>query len=202
MIHGIGGGGIGRTTQSAGTRIRGVLGGAGGLYTHLTNFRYTSGATQHTVTAMIDASNGLAASALAAAGTALVCDRALTDGDANAPANLDVLVVRLNTGEWHLSTISAWNSGTKTLTLNTAIPTGKSVLKGAPIFFYGVAGDTYQLGRTFSPATSTSTNFPNQAGGDASLIRGRSPGAPIVLDSDNGTAQGYIEYANFMFAKR
>jgi hypothetical protein len=202
MIHGIGGGGVGRVTQAAGTRIRAVLGGAGGLYTHCTNFRYTAAGTAHLGTLMRDASNANAASVLAAAGTSLVVDKALTDGDGNAPANLDVFVIRLNDGSWHLSTISGWTAGTKTAVLNTAIPANKSVLKGAPVFCYGVAGDTFQLGNTFTLTASATTNFPNQSGTDSSLTRGRSPGAPLVFDSDNATAAGTLEYANFMYAKR
>src|SRR4051812_6920332 len=124
MIHGLGGDGYGKLTQTAGTRIRLLVGGAGGLFTHLNNLRYTSAGTAHTVTIMRDASTAKAASALAAAGTALIVDTALTDGDGNIPANLDCFAVKLNTGEWHFSTISAWNAGTKTATLNTAIPTG------------------------------------------------------------------------------
>lgn len=198
----IGGGGIGKSTQAAGTRIREILGGAGGLFTHLRNFQYTPGATTHLATVMRDASSAKAASALAAAGTALVVDTALTDGDTNAIAANDVLAIKLNTGEWHLSTISAWSAGTKTATLNTAIPTGKSVLKGAPVFCYGVEGDTFHAKNTFDLTTGATRTFPNTDTGEVSLTRARSPGAPLIISSDNATNAGTLNYANWLFAKR
>lgn len=202
MIHGLGGDGVGAVTATAGTRIRKILGGVGGLFTHLLGFQYTPGATTHTGTVMRDASGAKAASALAAAGTALVVDTALTDGDGNAIAANDVLAIKLNTGEWHLSTISAWNSGTKTATLNTAIPTGKSVLKGAPVFCYGVEGDTWHSDRTFTLTTGATRTFPNTDVGDVSLTRGRSPGAPLIFSSDNATNAGTLIYANVFYARR
>lgn len=202
MIMALGGDGIGATTAAGGTRIRAVLGGVGGLFTHLRNFQYTPGATTHTGTVMRDASGAKAASALAAAGTALVVDAALVDGDGNAIAANDVLAIKLNTGEWHLSTISAWNSGTKTATLNTAIPTGKSVLKGAPVYCYGVEGDNWNLGRTFALTTGAARTFPNTDTGDVSLTRGRSPGAPLIISSDNATNAGTFNYVNWFYARR
>lgn len=202
-MQALGGSGVGKLTQTAGTRIRQILGGAGGLFTSVVNFRYTASTTAHTGTLMRDCANGLAASALAAAGTALVIDRAVLDGDGNVPASLDILVVRLNTGEWHMSTISAWTAGTKTFTLNTAIPTAKSVLKGAPIYFYGVQGDTFHLANTFTLTASATTNFPvADTAREVVLLRGRSPGAPVLFDSDNATAAGTLEYANWNYAKR
>lgn len=198
----IGGGGIGKATEAAGTRIRAILGGAGGLFTHLRNFQYTPGATTHLATVMRDASGAKAASALAAAGTALVVDTALTDGDGNAIAANDVLAIKLNDGTWHLSTISAWSAGTKTATLNTAVPTNKSVLKGAPVFCYGVEGDTFHAKNTFDLTTGATRTFPNTDTGEVSLTRGRSPGAPLILSSDNATNAGTLNYANWLFAKR
>ncbi len=202
MIHGVSGDSYGKVTQTAGTRIQALLGGVGGHYTHVSQFRYTSQGTAHVITLMIGASRGKAAAALAAAGTALVCDTALTDGAGNLPANLDNVAVRLNNSKWHLSTISAWNAGTKTLTLNTAIPTGLSVLKGAPIVLYGVAGDAIHAAKQFAPTVSTTENFPNQAGIDISLCRAGAPGEPILFDSDNGTAAGTLVSASVLYARR
>jgi hypothetical protein len=202
MIHGLGGDGYGKLTQTAGTRIRLLVGGVGGLFTHLNNLRYTSAGTAHTLTIMRDASVAKAASALAAAGTSLVVDTALTDGDGNAIAASDVVAVKLNTGEWHLSVVTSWTANTKTIVLTTAIPAGKSVLKGAPVACYGVAGDTFHASRQLLPAVSVTTNYPVVSGDDVSLCRSRSPGVPLLIDSDNPTAAGTLEMANVLYAKR
>lgn len=202
MIHALGGDGYGKQTQTAGTRIRLLVGGVGGLFTHIANLRYTAAGTAHTGTMMRDASSAKAASALAAAGTSLVVDTALTDGDGNAIAASDVVAVKLNTGEWHLSVVTSWTAGTKTIVLTTAIPANKSVLKGAPVFCYGVAGDTFHSTRQLTLTASATTNFPAVASEGVSLCRGRSPGAPILFDSDNATAAGTLEMANVFYSKR
>lgn len=197
MIHFRGGDGYGKKTETAGTRIQKLLGGYGGssLFTHVLNMRYTAQGTAHTLTLMRGASRGRVASDLAAAGTALVSDVALTDGAGNAPANLDFVAVRLDNGDWHLSRISAWSAATLTLTLETAIPTGRTAKKGARIVMYGVAGDAMHADRQFTGTASATTNFPVLAGQELSLCRATAPGEPILFDSDNATAAGTLEYA-------
>lgn len=198
----IGGGGFGKLTQTAGTRIQKLAGNPPKhLFSHLTNLRVTTGATAHTVTLMGRASKSTAASALAAAGTALVVVDALTDGDANAPASGDAIAVKLDNGDWHLSLISGWNSGTKTLTLSTAIPTGRSVVYGAAVLCYGAAGDTYHSKNQIASGAGATNNFPAVSIDGNSIFRAPYPGEPLLIDIDNGTNASTIEYGSFGYAR-
>lgn len=203
MIQMIGGDGYGKLTQNAGTRIRRLLGGVGGLFTHLLNMRYTDSGTAHTLTIMRGASRAKTTAAVAAAGTSVVVDTALTDGDANAIAANDCLGIRLDNGTWHFSTVSAWDSTTKTITLNTAVPTGRSILKGAAVVCYGVAGDTYHSNQQFTGGSGASaTNFPPANTPDVSLVRASYPGEPLLFDSDNATNAGTLNNIEVGYAKR
>lgn len=202
-IYALGGDGYGPLTQTAATRIQLALGGVGGLFTHLKNFRYTDSGTAHTITAMRGASRGKATAAVAAAGTSLVVDTALVDGDGNAIAASDYVCVRLNTGEWHISAVTSWTSGTKTIVLTTAVPALKSILKGAAVICYGVAGDTWHALHKFTAgAGSAAVNFPPASTPDVTLCRASAPGEPILLDSNNATNAGTFNQANVEYAKR
>jgi hypothetical protein len=203
MITFLGGDGKTKLTAAANTRIQIACGGYGGdLFTHILNFRYTPGATTHTGTFMRGASRAKVASDLAAAGTALVLDAAVTDGAGNAPANLDVFAVRLDNGDWHVSTISAWSAGTLTATLNTAIPTGRTAKKGAKVVCYGVAGDTMHNQNQVTLTTGSTFQLPVLAGQHVSIVRASAPGEPIIFDSDNATNAGTVDAVQWGYAKR
>lgn len=200
----IGGGGIGKKTATAGTRIRFLLGGNGRfsrLFTHLINIRVVTSTTAHVLTVLRGMDRAEVASDLAAAGTALVVTKALLDGAGNAIAANDLLAIRLDNGDWHLSTISAWDSGTKTATLNTAIPTGRTAKKGAQVVSYGVQSDSGHADFTFDLAVSTTNQFPAVAMDGSSLVRATAPGEPLLIDIDNGTAASTVSNGQFGYSK-
>lgn len=195
-----GGFGLGEKTETADTVIVRNSQGKRGCYTYVTFFRYTCAGTAHTINLMRSTDATTAASALAAAGTALVLTAAVVDGGGNAPASGDYVAVELAEGDWHVSTISAWNSGTKTMTLNTAIPTGKAVVAGARICFYGVHTDTVHDDYQFTTPTGATTSYPAVANGGP-IVKSRTKNEPIIFVSTNGTAAGTLVNYNGVFSK-
>jgi hypothetical protein len=202
MMGFVSGDGLSKATASAGTRIRLPAGGkAGGLYSHIVNLRYTDTGTAHTLTMMRGASRAKVVGALAAAATSVVVDAALTDGDGNALAASDVVALPMDNGEWHVSAVSAWNATTKTITLTTAIPSGRSVADGARIVSYGAPGDTYHARYQFTGgAGSAAVNFPAVSGSVMSLCKAPALNEPIILDSNNATNAGTVEYVNIGYS--
>lgn len=193
MFHYLTGSGRGKLTQTAGTRIQWLMGGLGNLFTHINFLRVTTGATAHTITLMRGASRTTCATALAAAGTALVVAAALTDGAGNAIAANDFIGIRLDNGDWHLTSISAWDAPTLTATLTTAIPTGRSVLKGARVTCYGVAGDAMHSSYQLNSGAGATNNWPAVTTEGSSLVKATYKGEPIMIDIDNATNASTLE---------
>ena len=200
-IRMIGGDGYGKKTAAANTRIQFLVGGVGSLFTHLLNIRIATLATAHVLTVMRGGSRSKVTSDLAAAGTALVVDDALTDGDGNAIAANDLLAVQLDNGTWHLSLVTSWTAGTLTLVLTTAIPTGRTARRGARVVNYGVAGDTWHSLRQFDLAASSTNQFPAVAGAVESLVRASAPGEPLLIDIDNPTNASTVATTSVGYAK-
>lgn len=200
-IRMIGGDGYGKKTAAANTRIQYLVGGVGSLFTHLLNIRVATLATAHVLTVMRGASRTKVTTDLAAAGTSLVIDEALTDGDGNAIAANDLVAVQLDNGTWHLSLVTSWTVGTLTLVLTTAIPTGRTARRGARVVNYGVAGDTWHSLRQFDLAASSTNQFPAVAGAVESLVRASAPGEPLLIDIDNATNASTVATTSVGYAK-
>lgn len=202
MLSFTSGDGFANQTQTAGTRIQRVLGGGLG-FTHLVNLRYTDSGTAHTVTIMRGASGGRGkvVGSVAAGGTSVVVDTALTDGGGNAIAASDIVCVKLDNGTWHISTVSSWTAGTLTIVLTTAVPTGRTILDGAKIVNYGVAGDSMHSTQQYTMgAGSSAVNIPAVAGGVLSLCKASGSNEPLVIDSNNASNAGTINYANIAYS--
>lgn len=195
-------GGFGIMNQSATADTVVVVNTQGkrGAYTYLVFVRYTVAGTAHTLNFMRAASKAKVATELAAAGTALVVDAALTDGGGNAIAANDYLAIELEDGLWHVSTISAWNGTTKTATLNTAIPTGYTARKNADVRCYGVPADTYHDAYEIATGTSNTTSHPAVANAGP-LMRSKYKNEPILLYSNNATAAGTFNNVAAIYSK-
>lgn len=191
--------GVAKFTQSAGTINRVALGGlCGKLFTHVTNIRYTDTGTAHTLTLMRGATRTSVVGAVAAAGTAVVLKEALYDGAGNAMAASDVIAIQLDNGTWHLDLVSAIS--TTSLTLTTAVPTGRSILDGAKIVCYGVPGDTMHANQQYDGGSgSAAVNIPAVAGTAPSLCKASSSNEPIIFSSNNASNAGTLNYANCVY---
>lgn len=201
MFNFRGGDAVHNKTESAGTRIQFLIGGKSGYFTYLTYLRNACQTTAHAIKALKGASYAKAASALAAAGTSLVVNVALTDGGGNAVAANDLLAIQLDDGTWHKTSVSSWTAGTLTAVINDAIPAGRSVPKGARVVCYGVSGDAYQ-NQTLDPSTPTSatTSYPT---GDqpAILAKSNRRHEPILIDVNNATAASTVEAASVGYSR-
>lgn len=193
----IGSEGVGKLTQTAGTRIQKLIGGKGGAFTHLLNMRYTAGATAHTLTVMRGQSYAKVASDAAASQADVVVDTALTDG-ANAIAANDLVAIKKPDGTWHLGIVSSWSAGTLTITLTSNVPSG-GFKKGARVVCYGVAGDTGHANYQFAAASGGATNFP-AVQNDGGLVRSAQQNEPLIIDSDNASNAGTLDYASVGFS--
>lgn len=161
----------------------------------VTHFRYTSAGTQHTVTALAAlGSTTLSAAALAAqAAVVLTAD----PGPAgNGIAANDYVTFRKPNGAHFQSTVNAWDSGTKTLTLNDNVPTG-GLDSGASCWFHGVPGD--QTTNQLKPTVSTTTTY---EGSDAVGVFEGDKDSPLVMHVDNINAAGTILVMAGIFAVR
>lgn len=198
MINFFSGDGIAKCTETAATRIRRILGGGPG-FTHLVNMRYTDGGTAHVLTILRGTSRGKVVAPVAAAGTSVQVDTALTDGLGNAIAASDLVAIQLDDGTWHLSAVTTYVAATLTISvLATAIPTGRSVLAGAKIVCYGVQSDANHANQVYAGGSSSAAvNFPAVTGAVLSLCKAPRSGEPLVFDSDNATNAGTLNYANF-----
>jgi hypothetical protein len=197
--------GRGRKTETAATRIRVLCPGDPHGYTYLTFLRYTAAATAHALTAMRGQTHAKATVAADAAAVAITVDTAMLDGAGNALAANDLVAIELDNGDWHLGIVdtSGWNGTTKviTLTSGTAIPAGRSVLVGAAVVSYGVAGDANHANFIFTGTASVTTNFPAVANAGP-ICKGSARNSPIIVDSDNATNAGTIEMVSSVVAKR
>ena len=204
MINFITGDGIYNKTAVAGTRIQTPIGGLSTkMFTHLTSLSYTpgtiNGAVDHTITAMRGASHSSVVSDVAAAGTSVPTSAKLTDGDGNDIAASDVLAMQMDDGRWHVSTVSTLDTPKTTITLTTAVPTGRTLLQGSKIINYGVAGDTIHARHQIACVGGQEKVV---GGGGDSYLKAFSTSEPIVIDSPNTSYAGTINYATAGYTDR
>lgn len=197
--------GRGKKTETAATRIRVLVPGDPHGFTYLSFLRYTVSTTAHTLTMMRGQTHSKAAAAAAAAAVEIVVEDAMLDAAGNALAASDLVAIELDDGSWHLGIVdtSGWTAGTKTITLTsgTAIPAGRSVLAGAAVISYGVAGDSGHANYQLATGTSATVNYPAVANAGP-LAKSPQRNSPIIIDSDNATAAGTIEAVSAVYAKR
>jgi len=192
--------GYGKASQNAGTRIQVASQGRKGKYTYLKAFSYTDGGTSHTLTMMKSVSETtLTAAAVAAqADVVLAADPGTTSTGAIA-AN-DLVCIKKPNGDWHFGKVSSWTAGTLTLTLTANVPTG-GFASGARVLFYGAPSDSDHANFQFaSLATSSIKNFPPVEKGGI-LMKSRTTDEPIILDSNNASNAGTIEFHEYVFSR-
>lgn len=186
----------GSLTQSAGTKIVRTVPYRKNRIARITTMRYRSGATAHTVTPLVS----LGTTTLSAGASAAQADVVLTADPAPAaygpPASGDYVTFQKPDGGTFQSTVSAWNAGTKTMTLVDNVPTG-GLASGANMWFHGVAGD--QTANQFTAPASVTTSFTES---DTVGVAEGGVGEPIVAVSDNATNAGVLEQVSGIYANR
>lgn len=212
---------LGGFTATAGTRIQAVVPPAPpqriGLRTskntfaRLSSLIYTSGSTAHTLTVMrpigkttlsADAAISQAVINLAAdPGVALVGPTGvITKNGDNALAANDLLVIECPDGTYHLAKVSS--VATLAITLTANVPTG-GLKSGATVWDFGITTDkdpyTGLAHPFFVPTVSAKTVYTDNFAG---VVAALNPGDPMIIDSDNGTAAGWLEAFTVIYTDR
>lgn len=180
----------GRATQTAGTVISVLLPPKKKAFTRVTTFKYTCGATAHTVTAM--QSLGMARlSAAAASGQAVIklAEQPVASGN-NVAAN-DFLVVEFPDGTFALVKVSSVSGLTITLTANLAA----ALAKGSRVWMLGVVGDGHPQ---HLMTVSVVNTFQDTLIG---VAQSKNPDEPLVLQSDNATNAGSFELVSAAYSR-
>jgi hypothetical protein len=182
-------------TATAGTRIQVCCGGVQGWVTQLSQFNYTPGATAHTLTMMRSQTATTTTQAVAAGGTTVPCASLLTTHAGGAANSAGLVGIQLDDGTWLLSTLNGVpNTTTFSLTLTTAVPTGRSIPIKSTVCYFGLASDAYHAAYQIpsSVAGSGSLFTLPIINADVSLCKASLPGQPIVFDSNNATNAGTL----------
>lgn len=204
----------GYQTANADTLITRIIPGETGAIARVTSLVYRPAGTAHNLYFLRPCGSNTVASALAAAGTALILSGNILNpagAVAHTPAANDYILVKLDNGYWHLTTISAWTAGTFTMTLSTAVPSGRSIAAGATVYFLGVVGDEWNI--KFETTASTVLDL---KGGDGGIAETGLPagsfatatygnrsgqGDPMLFISDNATAAGFLRQLSGYYNK-
>jgi hypothetical protein len=204
-------------TATAGTVITQVIPPRLGLYTNLSGFVYTAGATAHTMTVMrpFNWTTFTAAAAASQAVVNITADPGLyaTAGNLkdnpgsftpsvadNGIAANDFVVYELPDGNLVVDTVSSVSS--LAITLTTNLPTG-GVSKGARIWFFGIITNTNPhtgvAHATWALADSATTT--HEPTGGNPLLRSTHQNHPMILHSGNATNAGTLNRCAAFYTK-
>lgn len=190
-----GGNGVGRLTQSAGTRIRVLVPPDPRGRTRITKVTYTAQGTGHTLTFARPIGRTTTTSA-AASGQAVINIATDPNPSGNALAANDLLAIRETDGVTRLYTVSSVSGLQITLTSNLSA----GVVSGAKVWSFGALTDTLpDTGRAHETlngtASATTTYEDRQAGVFATYANDD----PILFDSDNATAAGTLQQLSYTY---
>lgn len=220
----------GSVSVAFGTVINRLVEPIPGLITNISDLWYTCAGTAHTLTLMRPLGLAFASSAAAAAQTTLNIDRdpgvysayGVVDVADNAIAANDFVVYQTADGTYTFDKVASVSGLALTMTAN--IPTS-TVLKGAPVWFFGAIADVNPADglahATLNPPASVTTKYgADLAGAISGLFASIVPspqmralksatlgpwplngkGEPIVIQSNNITATGTIEMTQAIYS--
>lgn len=184
---------FGLVSVAFGTVINRLLPARKGAYTRLQKLVYTAGGTAHTITLM--RSLGRTTTTADAAASQAVINIAANPGPTgNSLAGSDYVAYRTDAGLFVLDTVASISSLAVTLTTSLAV----ALSAGADLWMFGVAADTDPLtgsahGSLRGVANATTSYFEDLIG----LCCSHNPDEPILIQSNNATATGYIDQATY-----
>lgn len=205
--------GYGKKTATAGTALVQTVDPMRNARTVLTFLSYTAGNTAHTITAMRPLGSTTLASATAANTNTitLTADPGAWGSSksvaANAIAANDYVVLERADGTFHTSTVAAGTFAGSNLTLTTSLPTGVGASTGAKVWFYGITTDSNPADGLAHPQYGTTANttvtIGNTVGeGLAGFVQTAGKYEPIVIHSNNATADGTIERLTAVYTSK
>ena len=208
--------GYASTTATAGTRFQRLIPPKGkNRRTKITKLQYRSGSTAQTLTAMTPLAKTTAYATAAASATSLLLTRdpgsyaanAIADGlpvpsvADNLIATNDWLVYQTADGNFYAVKITGASTSSGVVTCTVGALQAGGVKVGAPVWFFGIITDTNpQTGEAhplFLPPTSATTAYGD---GASALVQTARENEPILLDSDNATAQSWLDYVSGVYS--
>lgn len=196
--------------------------GQGGAFTNLNTLIYTTAGTAHSVAVMQPlnfttfaaavAKNSTSISLTEDPGTYATVYRFPTYNDVdpaianNTIAAGDYVAYQLDDGSWRLDTIASGTQagGNLVLTTGTANVDGATIAAGNILFFYGISTDVHPVTGAAHWITTTIASTNRQSllqegvfGGIRSLFRG----LPLLIYSNNDTAQGRMNHASGYYSQ-
>src|SRR5678815_2103840 len=218
-----------RGTPGAGAALYSVKPGtppllsSGHAVTHINTVGYTTLGTAHLIGIMRPFNWTYLTAAVAANGTAIftktdpglystsfyyACPGGVpVNGVAdNAIAANDYVAIQLKDGNFHVSTIASGTFGGNNLVLTTALPniTGGGAYSGAPVYFFGVIGDSNpQTGLVNPQTTIAASQTRDVTWGQATMgiAAALNPGDPLLFYTPNTTNNGTLEFISGFYAK-
>lgn len=191
-----GGNGFGRLTQTAGTKIVRGVPPRTGCFTRIIKLVYTAAGTAHGVT-VLRSLGRTRATAVAAISQADLVVAADPGPSGNGIAANDRIAIRhAADGVTRFYTVSAWNSGTRTITLSANLTVAVAV--GDHVWMMGVEADTDPKQGEAHPvlrgvASVTSTYEDREVG----VVGSNATDEPLLIISDNATAAGTLEQVSY-----
>lgn len=203
-----GGSSNGKVTQTAGTLINSVIQPLARAISRVGKFVYTCGSTAHTITAL-RCIGRTTCTAVGAAGQAVIniaADPGITTGlysrtgvaivGTNAIAANDILIIRETDGIARQYKVSSVATLAITLTANLAV----GVAIGSSVWDFGIISDTDPRTGTAHVTFLMTVSIDNTISDDVGGVPGTlGADEPIILQSDNATVAGTMQYATFAY---
>lgn len=187
------GGGYGKVTQTAGTKINRLIPPHKRGFSRLMKLVYTAGATTHTLTVM-RALGKTYTTADAAASQAVINIAANPGPSGNALAGSDYVAYRTDEGTYILDTVSSISS----LAVTLASSLSAALLAGAEVWMFGVAADTDptigEAHNSLRGLLNATTTYSEELVG---LFCSHNIDEPLLIQSDNASNAGVIEQINY-----
>lgn len=123
----------------------------------------------------------------------------------NAIAASDYVVYQLVDGTWIVDTVSSVSSLTVTLTTNIPNVSGGGVAAGAPVYFFGVIGNSDPATGQVNPQNTIAASQTRDAswtGDGFPICSALHVGDPLLFYSANGTNAGTLEFLQGFYSKR
>jgi hypothetical protein len=190
--------------------------------THINTVGYTTLGTAHLIGIMRPFNYTWLLTAIAANGTALVpyddpgvySTNMKYPTPGNKPATVanntiaanDYVVIQLVDGTWHVSTIASGTFAGGDLVLTTAVPniTGGGAAVGAPVYFFGVIGDSDPNTGLVNPQTTialSQTRDVTWSNDVCGIMAALHAGDPMLFYTPNTTNNGTLEFISGWYGK-
>ncbi len=180
----------GENTETLDTVIRAFIPPKARTKILITTFKYTAAATAHVLS--IIQVRGRTTVASDAAASQKVVNLVAQPEAGNDVAAADLMAFELANGLVIFDVVASVVTLAITMTVNFA----QIVKAGSPVWFFGVAGDSGV--DTLALKLSTQTSHVDDLAG---VISATEQGDPLILESDNATAAGFLNIIAGIYAK-